>query len=352
MQEVGQNTLESLQTQGGSLATWSKGQQKALLLSSNFMSKLKLEINRTSQGDPAGYLDPAAVISYYGTHRADRADLEEEEFYDNTPLEIVHKETHCFLPLRYIDGYPSTPWGVPYWERLDGEPIEYFDLFRAYRESTYLGQLKGNNPHTALKTARSIYALAERSNIDRQTLLIVAVLYHWHDRARAYDKYNLWQLEQRKLAEQVYMENEHAAAARRIFKNSLNYLESNLDQLNPKTALEWFQAAVQLERLSLGMDPTKPPQSDDEVQRQDRRSWVQVNVNQGQGTNLNGTPGNDGVEVLAGDETQGGGGNGDFATASSKNKKQDTQLERLELILKTLQQAKAIDITPDERGDN
>lgn len=255
------------------LTKWSSDKLSALGRTSFLIYNLQTQVGRTPAGEIVGYIDPNTI---------------RERYYDLDPSDATpHDVPDAIVPLSYIDSYPATPEGVPFWERLDGEPTEYYDLFKSFREDTYYKALTahtqadgGSNwyPHSpmSMRNARTLTRVSERTDTERKVLRTLAASYHWYSRAEAYDKFNTEQLKQRKEAEVQYMQNTHQAAAQRIFTRCMQFLEDHADELNPKTALEWLQTAVELERISLGL-PKDKPDSEQVAEHYDRRPWVQIN---------------------------------------------------------------------------
>jgi len=256
-------------TTSTSLTTWTSGKLKALTQASTIIQTLQHQIPTTPDNAPLAYIDPAVIQGKYST-----IDLEE------TTLDDVDD---AIVPLQYSDGYPATEYGTPFWECLENEPTEYFDLFKKYRESSYIKHLQGRkagDPIQPIKTngltgGRMLTHVSNQTDTDRQVLRTIALMYHWALRARCYDLFMEKQLQARRDAEIQYMQSEHHRAARQIFERCEKWLEKHADALNPKTALEWMQMSIELERLSLGLPKDKPPGSADE-DRQDRRPWVNI----------------------------------------------------------------------------
>jgi len=306
------------------LTTWTNTQLRALFRTALLCHNLQKQVLHTPDGSPLAYVDPPTI---------------QENYYDLPPEEAHPNDVHdALLPLTHHDGYPSTPNGTPFWERLENEPQEYYDLFRIYRDDTYLkslqtAQTQNQNPgrypvHApeGHRSRRTITAVADRTDTDRDVVKTLALLYHWYSRAAEYDKFNQKQLELRKQAEIAHMENTHRNAAQQIFNTAMEYFEEHKDELNPKTALELLQTAVELERLSLGMPKDKPQQDHETQIGGDRRPWVQINQQYNQNPN----------------ENTSGSSNSEDSLSSG------TREARITTILRTLQNSGAIDFGEGE----
>lgn len=271
---------------------WTREQRVAYERIAEFASSLRAHIPQTSNGQPTGYLDTQRLIEYYSTHLSNTGNESGMILYE-TDFDEVCARSDCFIPLTWQDGLGLTSLGTPFWERIEGESVEYYELFKAYREATHIKYLEtahsdAKDPNVryplqherSRRSARSVHTIADRADIERGVAVTISRLWFWHERARAHDIYQAEQLELLRHAQIQYMENVHSVAARKIFNISLDFLDKNKQDLNPKTALEWFQMAIELERLSLGLPKDKPAiEAEAESQRTDRRSWVQVNVN-------------------------------------------------------------------------
>lgn len=239
------------------LAAWDKSKLIAMQDTASKVVGLMNSIGRNADDLPIAYVDTGIVLEH--------ASL--------TPLEEVLRDPPegSFIPLSYVEGFATTPDGVPFWERLDGEPLDYYKLFKAYRDMLYLKMDNGDpakqqafekyheiDHERSFRSLRSLYAIANRSGINKQVMKTIHQLYHWPSRVKAYDIYRQQVLEATREFELQRMQSAHSKAARAIFETCMEFIDNHHDELNPKTALEWFQTAVELERLALGMPKDKP----------------------------------------------------------------------------------------------
>lgn len=299
------------------LTTWSPSKVQALSKTSSLVQALQAQSLRNREGEPLCYVDPQCIMANY-------SHLDPQET-------TLHDVPDAITPLYYQDGYPTTPDGVPFWERLDNEPVPYYEYFKSFRDDTYIKSLQtdnGNNTKVGSFVSKSVGArlltrVANRVCVDRQILKTVSELYHWRLRAEAYDTFNKGELEKLRSAEVQYMQNKHMAAAEYIFDKSLKWLEQNHEELNPNSALQWFQTAVELHRLSLGLPKDKPEQGEGEA-HVDRRPWVQINQQYNQSGN--------------GTTPQGNLTSGDGASSG-------TSEDRMQTILRTLNEAGVLDVS-------
>lgn len=199
---------------------------------------------------PTGYID-AQVVLQTGL----QGDL--EEF-------LEEDMRMAFVPLEYTNGWPQT-WGLPFWEKLDGELSVYYKLFKIFLELR------------ATHGTRAIYELANRTEIEKRNLEILSKAYHWALRAEAHDDYQRLKLYQLRDSEICDMEGRHKRSAKTLFKKLTMYLEDvDLDNMAPKDVIKLLQTVVALERVTLGL----PKDKAEEVPRHVTESpVVQINSN-------------------------------------------------------------------------
>jgi hypothetical protein len=195
---------------------------------------------------PLFYIDPQIVLN-------NLTNIKGEETTAQIPDRVTSEAT---VPIDYLEDVPVAN-GLPFWERIDCEPIAYYKLFKIYRDQKNEGG-----------THRSFENLKKRTGIPESAIHALSSVYHWQPRIRAYDlfKENTVELEKQKIIKS--MENDHIGAAKKIFTKCMDYLEDisengwydlkgNL-QVSPKDMIGWFEASIKLERLSLGLPADKP----------------------------------------------------------------------------------------------
>jgi len=193
-----------------------------------------LPVNR--DGLPLAYIDPQAL--------AEIGFLE-----GNLSKEQVEK---TMVPISYADSY-AVANNLPFWERLDSELLDYYELFKAYRNMKYV------------VGRRSILEVSNAVNVPSGKINALSQVYHWMLRVLCYDHYKEMELRAQKEQSIKEMENKHSNAAKKLFDFCMKAIQSEEMELllNPKTILEWFQTAVKLERISKGLDPDRPITKDD-----------------------------------------------------------------------------------------
>jgi len=204
---------------------------------------------------PLSYIDPQAIVA--------------------TGLvgEITANEINAaIIPLDYLEGYPVIS-GLPFWEKLDGEVLYFYRLFKSFRN---MKEETGS---------RSLHKVAELSGQEASVINSLARAYHWQSRVKAYDAYKNIQLDNIRRTNIEKMENKHHAAAETMFSYIKTIIEELLINLKAKpektpeyqTQLRlWFREAVKLERLSLGLSIDKPS----EIQEAMGSVITNYNINQ------------------------------------------------------------------------
>lgn len=268
-----------------SMLNWDTSKVKIMAKLGNWVSALQETLPLTSANQPLAYIDPEAIAATGMT-----SDI--SDFLDNPP-------TNAVIPLNYLEGF-ATIGGLPFWERLDGEPIPYYELFKTYRDdiapgikmTSYAsdGELKAGAKDsdiigTGKLPSRMLYKLAEKTGCDMRKLNALRQIWHWQDRLVAYDGYKNKQRQIMRQREVQMMEGRHAKVAKQIFQQCTDYMNSHIEDLSPKTALQWFETAVKLERLSLGLSGDKPGEPSEGGKL--ASTLVQINNQIGEGTEKN-----------------------------------------------------------------
>ena len=210
-----------------------------------YVSSLQINLPKNREGLPLEYVDPQI--------------LAETGFLDKNPN--VENLDVAIIKLNYSEGFPTVD-GMPFWERLDGETLPFYELFKQYRNQI------------DLNIRRSIISIAESLNISSKFLYGLSRAYHWRQRAKAYDAYKIQKIELERNRNIQLMENKHHSAATKLFDLCMEHIDKNfgyddkeenlLKILSPKDIRELLEVAIKLERLSLGQHPDKPLISGDQ----------------------------------------------------------------------------------------
>ena len=198
----------------------------------NFVQYLQVNLPTNGYGVPLKLINPVLVMPYVMEYEQ-TSDLP-DRVLDEATMEVV-----------IDDGLPLVE-GVPIWERFDGEPVEYYKVFKTYRELLYLSG------------SRTIAKVAQMVDVAIAHLQTLSKTFHWQLRCKAYDLYKAQERERKRQFDIEKLEGKHYQAAEKLLEQSLTYFEQHPEQMNPKIALQMMQTAVKMGRLSLGLSPDKP----------------------------------------------------------------------------------------------
>lgn len=247
--------------------SWDDGTANVHKRIGSFINYFQCSLPKNSNGIPLQMIDPTVVLQY-GAMCEQPDDFEDEWVAEAT------------LPVTFEEGFP-TLGGVPIWERLDGEAIPYYNLFKEYREMRYYS------------ATRSIAQLSADQGIAGAYLNHLSKMFHWQIRVKAYDQYQALVKDRKREIEIERMESRHTASAAVMLEQAMDYLAKHPEQLNPKVALQMVQTAVKVGRLSVGLGAESGG-------RNGRAGGTVVNVNNTQNSVVGDNP-----QMVAIDTTRG-----------------------------------------------
>lgn len=214
------------------LTVWDDGKLSFLRKTGNFVQYFQANQPLNGNGLPLKLMDPTVI--------AENTVCCEDT--DEVPDQAVQNAS---LTVDYEEGFPTVD-GLPIWERLDGEIIDYYKLFKQYREMKYM------------EGKRVIAKLSISSNIAGKYLNALSKVYHWQLRCKAYDQFKLQEREVLRRNQIESLEAKHSSVATTILDDAMSYLQKHPEQLNPKVALQMVQMGMKAGRLALGLNPDKP----------------------------------------------------------------------------------------------
>lgn len=191
-----------------------------------YVSQLQGSQPLDALGRPTALVNPQALLA-----TGFRTPI--DDLLDDPPVGAV-------LPINYLEGLPTIE-GIPIWEHMEGEPIEFYQLFKRYR-----------NMRTST-TSRAVYKLALEVGSEAKHVELIRQAYHWQIRVGAYDYYVEQERNEQLELRRAEIEHKHAKTAEQLYKISSQYLLDHEDLLTPKVAMQMLDVAVKLERASLGM---------------------------------------------------------------------------------------------------
>ena len=190
------------------------------------------------------FIDAQVILDYLTSV------TETDEDPNVVPESVIEKAT---VWIEWIDGIPAVS-GLPLWERLDCESMDFYKVFKIYRDQKYIGTTKN-------RYQRSFENLKETTGLSREALYAVSLVYHWQMRVTYYDSFHEETIEKEKARLITLMETRHLAASENIFEKCIAYFkdidETKMKTLAPKDVLAWWNEAVKLNRLSLGLPGDK-----------------------------------------------------------------------------------------------
>lgn len=162
------------------------------------------------------------------------------------------KERSTML-IDYVDSTPSIQ-GVPVWDRLPGERIDFYNVFKLYRDSRYFLIDTGEY----MLVNRTLAGLARQLSLPGATLTYISKMYSWKTRCMLYDQYMETEIQKRRVQNEVLLRNDHLIMAQKLCTKAWNYLEKNFTKLAPKEALQALELGIKYSRISIGLLPDKP----------------------------------------------------------------------------------------------
>lgn len=148
--------------------------------------------------------------------------------------------------------------GLPIWDRLEGERVDFYNVFKLYRDSRY--GLIDTGDYTLC--TRSMAGLARHLNLSPRLLDVLNKMYNWKLRCAYYDKFFEMEIVRKKQMEVQMLQRDHLKFSTTLLDKAMSFFEMHSNQLTPKDAISLAELGFKISRLSLGMMPDKPAMSD------------------------------------------------------------------------------------------
>jgi len=204
----------------------------------------------------------------------------ESESRELTVIEGLPSIQECsiaYIPLSYVEGFPSLPDGRPLWSRLDFEPAEAYVALQAYlqqghdearqlfllldtlnsanldvKSETPLGTQTTGTAGTAGTAGTHIYTATELQDYFH--------LYYWGPRARAYDLFRGAHNRHVRQERALVVEDSHFMVAGRLLDVCEACLakEDFFDNISAQGIAALVKVAAQLQRISVGLPALGP----------------------------------------------------------------------------------------------
>lgn len=219
-----------------------------------------------SSGLPTRIVDPSVVASLWPTV------TKLDDFSDQLLEEAS-------VAVETIDGY-SCVNGNPIWERLGGERVDFYNVFKLYRDSRYRLLKDG----TYIIVNRSLAGLAREINLPASLLSYMSKIHCWSTRIKCYDLYMEHVIQRQKAIEVAQLQSDHQDISKRLYVKASDYLTKNFDALQPKEVIDILELAFKYSRISAGLLGDKPG---DKTGSQTNYSFVTTNNNAEQMVQVN-----------------------------------------------------------------
>ena len=157
------------------------------------------------------------------------------------------------LPLEYMDNI-AVIQGIPVWDILPGERVDFHNVFKLYRDSRYFLLDTGDY---AISN-RTIAGLAKQLGVPGSILTYISKLYSWQDRCTLYDSYMESEMQKRKAQQEVMIRNEHLKMTQQLASKAWDKLTKQINNLGPKELIQVLELGIKYSRISAGMLPDKP----------------------------------------------------------------------------------------------
>jgi len=157
------------------------------------------------------------------------------------------------MTIEFIDATPTIE-GIPVWERMKGERLDFHNVFKLYRDSRYLLLTTGEY----VIVNRTLAGLSRQLGIPGVILTYISKVYSWPARCELYDAYMELITYKRRAQEVQILQNDHLHIANELCKKAFTYLNNNSASLCPKEALQMLELGIKYSRVSVGLLPDKP----------------------------------------------------------------------------------------------
>lgn len=206
------------------------------------ISKLIAQVQASfeSSGVPSRIVNPAVIADIYPT-------VQTVDDFSDQLLEASS------VPVEILDGYACVN-GIPIWERLGSERIDFYNVFKLYRDSRYRLLEDG----TYIITNRTLAGLARELKLPAGLLAYISKIHCWSTRIRCYDMYMEALIQRQKAIEVAQVQCDHQRISKKLYDKAEKYLEKNFDALQPKDVVDILELAFKYSRVSVGLLGDKP----------------------------------------------------------------------------------------------
>lgn len=214
------------------ITTWDAGRESFYRKLGEFVQYFQIAVRHNADGVPLELIDPGIMAQT----------MTQVDSFDEVPdAQVLQARTR----VEFSEGFPTID-GVPLWERLDGERVDFYQLFKTYRELRYT------------EGSRSVARVAAMHDMEPRHVNLLSKAYHWQLRVRAFDHNRAMTRKMMRLNAIEELDDRHGHFANKMLAMSMDYLEKHPEQLNPKVAIQLAELGFKKERLALGLQQDKP----------------------------------------------------------------------------------------------
>lgn len=147
------------------------------------------------------------------------------------------------VDLSYHEGYPTFGNGKIFWYQLPHEPMSEFFIFQKYLDQAESIGL------------RQLQLLSMEQNIGMDRIFDLSREYYWHERARAYDIFQIAADRKRREIASRKVQTKHQDAAAQVLAQILRKFEDPdyINSLSPENAINALALLSKMERVSVGL---------------------------------------------------------------------------------------------------
>lgn len=243
------------------------GPQSRLSPKADLIRKASARIPLTAEGIPVGFyradfLDPPKV-GETGEAEGFQADQIDQ------PANIQQQLSTAWVDLGFEQGYPTLPDGRPFWMKMAHEPGLCYAIFNLFLELDKIGprELHMLAKHEeVVNIFRSHNGNASLSLAELEQEILTTTyewynLYCWKSRSVAHDLFKEAAHRHTRIRRAMSMEDYHYTTADRILRKIVTYMDGEdfVKDLNAKSAIDAFKHLVAIQRVSVGLPSSGPP---------------------------------------------------------------------------------------------
>lgn len=205
-----------------------------------FVQALQKPFHTGGNNIPSAFINPAVIANVV-------------PFCDSPQdvnADIISQAT---MQLQIMDEF-ITYDGCPIWERIEGERVDFYNVFKVYRDMRYGVLTDGDfvlRPRTLAGAARMLF-------LSPMLLNTLYKIYNWEARCICYDNFMQIQRAKRQAQEVQLLERDHLAVSQKLLKKAETYIDKKIEAFRPADVIDLLEIAFKFGRISLGLAGDKP----------------------------------------------------------------------------------------------